>query len=87
MDGVRLRHDGLARGGAGQRESEERELTIEFRRWERGFLNDIAAHVGLTPEWHDPFISAEGLETYGGPFFENFLANPQSKLLRPSKHA
>jgi ubiquinone/menaquinone biosynthesis C-methylase UbiE len=59
----------------------ERELTVEFRRWERHFLDRIAVDVGLTPQWHDPFISAEGLETYGGRFFENFVANPQSKLL------
>jgi toxoflavin synthase len=63
----------------------ERELTVEFRRWERGFINSIAVDVGFTPEWHDPFISAEGLETYGAGYFENFLANPQSKLLRLSK--
>ena len=41
--------------------------------------------VGFTPEWHDPFISAEGLETYGAGFFKNYLANPQSKLLHLSK--
>jgi toxoflavin synthase len=63
----------------------ERELTVEFRRWERGFINSIAVDVGFTPEWHDPFISAEGLETYGAGYFENFFANPQSKLLRLSK--
>jgi 2-polyprenyl-3-methyl-5-hydroxy-6-metoxy-1,4-benzoquinol methylase len=63
----------------------ERELTVEFRRWERGFINSIAVDVGFTPEWHDPFISAEGLETYGAGFFENYLANPQSKLLGLSK--
>ena len=60
----------------------ERELTLEFRRWERGFINSIAADVGSLTEWHDPFISTEGLETYGAGFFENYLANPQSKLLR-----
>ena len=60
----------------------ERELTIEFRRWERGFLDGIASDVGFTSEWHDPFISAEGLEEYGARFFENYLANPQSKLLQ-----
>jgi SAM-dependent methyltransferase len=60
----------------------ERELTVEFRRWERGFLDGIAGDMGFTPEWYDPFISAEGLEEYGGGFFENYLANPQSKLLR-----
>ena len=60
----------------------ERELTIEFRRWERRFLNTIAGDVGFTSEWHDPFISAEGLDEFGTSFFENYLANPQSKLLR-----
>ena len=63
----------------------ERELTIEFRRWQRGFLNGIAGDVGFTSEWHDPFISAEGLKQYGPSFFENYLANPQSKLLRLTK--
>jgi toxoflavin synthase len=63
----------------------ERELTIEFRRWERSFLNGIAADVGFTSEWYDPFISAEGLNEYGARFFENYLANPQSKLLRLTK--
>jgi SAM-dependent methyltransferase len=65
----------------------ERELTIEFRRWERAFLNGVATSVGFTPEWHDPFISSEGLEQYGASFFENYLANPQSKLLRLTKRA
>lgn len=60
----------------------ERELTFELRRWERGFLDDIARRVGFTPEWHDPFISAEGLAEYGTAFFANYLENPQSKLLR-----
>ena len=50
-------------------------------------LPEIQADVGFTPEWHDPFISAEGLETYGVSFFENYLANPQSKLLRLAKTA
>lgn len=63
----------------------ERELTIEFRRWKRGFLDGIAGDVGFTPEWHEPFISAEGLRQYGAGFFENYLANPQSKLLRLTK--
>jgi SAM-dependent methyltransferase len=63
----------------------ERELTVEFRRWERGFIDSIAVDAGFTPEWHDPFISAEGLETYGAEFFANYLANPQSKLLRLTK--
>lgn len=59
-----------------------RELTFELRRWERGFLNDIARRVGFEPEWHEPFISAEGLAEYGADFFANYLANPQSKLLQ-----
>lgn len=63
----------------------ERELTIEFRRWERAFLNGIAEDVGFIAEWHEPFISAEGVEEYGARFFENYLANPQSKLLRLTK--
>jgi hypothetical protein len=63
----------------------ERELTVEFRRWERDFLDRIAVEVGFSPQWHDPFISAEGLVTYGAGFFENYLANPQSKLLCLSK--
>jgi toxoflavin synthase len=63
----------------------ERELTLEFRRWERGFIDGIAGDVGFTSEWHDPFISAEGLKKYGARFFENYLANPQSKLLRLTK--
>lgn len=65
----------------------ERELTVEVRRWDRGFIDGIAAEVGFTPEWHDPFISSEGLHTYGASFFENYLANPQSKLLRLTKNA
>lgn len=63
----------------------EREVTLELRRWERGFLDDIACRVGFEPEWHDPFISAEGLEEYGSDFFANYLANPQSKLLQLTK--
>ena len=59
----------------------ERELTVEFRRWERPFIDKIAVDVGFTPQWHEPFISAEGLETYGAGFFENYLSNPQSTLL------
>jgi toxoflavin synthase len=59
-----------------------RELTIEFRRWERQFIDAIAADVGFRSEWHDPFISAEGLEAHGADYFSNYLANPQSKLLR-----
>lgn len=65
----------------------ERELTVEIRRWERDFINGIAGDVGFIPEWHDPFISAAGLKEYGAHFFENYLANPQSKLLRLSKSA
>lgn len=60
----------------------ERELTFELRRWERGFLDEIARRVGLTPDWRDPFISAEGLAEHGTDFFANYLSNPQSKLLR-----
>jgi hypothetical protein len=65
----------------------ERELTVEFWRWERGFINDIAGDVGFTSEWHDPFVSTQGLEERGASFFENYLANPQSKLLRLTKGA
>jgi 2-polyprenyl-3-methyl-5-hydroxy-6-metoxy-1,4-benzoquinol methylase len=64
---------------------QDRELTVEFRRWERRFIDNIAVDVGFTPEWHDPFITADGLKTYGGSFFSNYLANPQSKLLLLSK--
>ncbi|HSG01052.1 MAG TPA: class I SAM-dependent methyltransferase [Vicinamibacterales bacterium] len=60
----------------------EREVTFELRRWERGFVDDIACRVGFKPEWHDPFISAEGLAEYGTAFFANYLASPQSKLLQ-----
>ena len=63
----------------------DREITVEFHRWHREVLNDIAVGVGFVPEWHDPFISEEGLEQYGAAFFENYLANPQSKLLRLTK--
>jgi 2-polyprenyl-3-methyl-5-hydroxy-6-metoxy-1,4-benzoquinol methylase len=63
----------------------ERELSVEFRRWERPFIDSIAVDVGFTPEWHDPFISKEGLEIYGADFFKNYIANPQSKLLLMSK--
>jgi hypothetical protein len=63
----------------------ERELTVEFRRWERGCINRVAVDAGFTPEWNDPFISAEGLERYGVSFFENYLTNPQSKLVRLAK--
>ncbi|HSR52927.1 MAG TPA: class I SAM-dependent methyltransferase [Acidobacteriota bacterium] len=63
----------------------EQELTFELRRWEREFLNDIARKVGFAPEWRDPFISAEGLAEHGADFFANYLANPQSKLLRLTK--
>jgi 2-polyprenyl-3-methyl-5-hydroxy-6-metoxy-1,4-benzoquinol methylase len=60
----------------------EGELTVEFRRWERPFIDRIAADVGLTTEWHEPFISSEGLRTYGSRFFESYLGNPQSVLLK-----
>lgn len=60
----------------------ERELTFALRRWERGFIDEIAERVGLRPDWHEPFISAAGLEEHGASFFDNYLANPQSKLLR-----
>lgn len=63
----------------------ERELTFELRRWDRAFLDEIARRVGFTPEWHDPFISAEGLAEHGADFFANYLANPQSKLLRMTR--
>jgi 2-polyprenyl-3-methyl-5-hydroxy-6-metoxy-1,4-benzoquinol methylase len=63
----------------------ERELTVEFRRWERHFLDKVSIDVGFVPQWHDPFISADGLATHGVGFFENYLANPQSKLLCLSK--
>jgi hypothetical protein len=65
--------------------SKEREITVEFHRWHREFLNDIAVEVGFGPEWYEPFISEERLEQYGAAFFENYLANPQSKLLRLTK--
>jgi SAM-dependent methyltransferase len=63
----------------------ERELTFELRRWERGFLDDIARRVGLTPDWLDPYISAEGLAEHGADFFANYVSNPQSKLLELTK--
>lgn len=63
----------------------ERELTVEFRRWERDFIDEIATAVGLDCEWHDPFISEAGIEEYGADFFANYLANPQSKLVCMSK--
>lgn len=62
-----------------------RELTFEFRRWERDFIDGIAADTGFTSEWHDPYINPAGLEKYGAGYFENYLANPQSKLVRLSK--
>jgi SAM-dependent methyltransferase len=65
--------------------SKEREITIEFHRWHREFLTDIAVAAGFVPEWHEPFIGEEGLKQYGAAFFENYLANPQSKLLRMTK--
>lgn len=65
--------------------SRQREITVEFHRWHREFLDAIAVRVGFTPQWHDPFISLEGLEAYGAAFFENYLANPQRKLRRLTK--
>lgn len=63
----------------------ERELTFELRRWKREFVNGIAQTVGFEPRWHDPFISDTGLEEFGEQYFDNFLANPQSKLLELRK--
>ncbi|HZD53797.1 MAG TPA: class I SAM-dependent methyltransferase [Woeseiaceae bacterium] len=60
----------------------ERELTVEFRRWERGFIDEIARKVGFNSTWHEPSISSAGLKKYGAGFFANYLPNPQSKLLR-----
>lgn len=65
--------------------SKDRELTFELRRWERGFLDEIGRRFGFTLDWRDPFISAEGLAEYGVQFFENYLRNPQSKLLLLTK--
>lgn len=63
----------------------ERELTFDLRRWERGFLDEIASGIGFASSWHEPFISAEGLAEYGADFFANYLPNPQSKLLEMTK--
>lgn len=63
----------------------DRELTFELRRWERGFLDQVAHRVGFTSDWRDPFISAEGLAEHREEFFENYLRNPQSKLLLLTK--
>jgi len=68
-------------GGFGK----ERELTFELRRWERDVLNRIANDVGFIPEWHDPFISESGLAEFGPSYFDNYVANPQSKLLQLAK--
>ena len=65
----------------------ERELTIEFRRWERGFIDRIAGRAGFTTVWHEPFISDEGIRTFGSSFFENYLGNPQSVLLKLTRSA
>lgn len=65
----------------------ERELSFDLRRWQRHFLNEIAVGVGFSVDWYDPFISAAGLSEYGASYFENYLANPQSKLLRLRKSA
>lgn len=59
----------------------DRELTFELRRWKREFLDRIAHDVGFEPHWHEPFISERGLAEFGATYFENYLANPQSKLL------
>lgn len=67
--------------------SEEREITVEFQRWHRSFLDDIAADVGFAAAWHDPFISEEGVAEYGAEFFEDYLANPQSILLELTKQS
>ena len=65
--------------------SGDREITVELHRWHREFLDDLAVGAGFAPEWHHPFISDEGLRQYGAGFFENYLANPQSLLLRLTK--
>jgi 2-polyprenyl-3-methyl-5-hydroxy-6-metoxy-1,4-benzoquinol methylase len=65
----------------------ERELTVEFRRWERAFIDRISANVGFTTEWHQPFIAGEGLRTCGPSFFEDYLRNPQSILLKLTRRA
>lgn len=62
-----------------------REITIEFRRWHRSFIDGLAREVGFEPQWHEPIISEAGIREYGAGFFENYLANPQSKLLRLDK--
>lgn len=63
----------------------EHELTFELRRWKREFLDRIAHDTGFEPDWRDPFISDKGLAEFGAAYFENYLANPQSKLLQLSK--
>jgi ubiquinone/menaquinone biosynthesis C-methylase UbiE len=63
----------------------EREITVEFRRWERNLINRVANDIGFTVAWHDPFINEAGLEKYGYSFFENYLDNPQSKLIKFTK--
>jgi ubiquinone/menaquinone biosynthesis C-methylase UbiE len=63
----------------------ERELTFELRRWKRAFLDGIARRVGFEPRWHDPFIGEAGLAEFGADYFQNYLANPQSKLLELTK--
>lgn len=62
----------------------ERELTFELRRWKRECLDRIARETGFEPSWHDPFIRDEGLAEFGLDYFNNYLANPQSKLLELS---
>lgn len=63
----------------------ERELTFELRRWNRDFLDRIARDIGFEPQWYDPFIGDAGVAEFGSDYFENFLANPQSRLLQLSK--
>ncbi|MEQ8857425.1 MAG: methyltransferase domain-containing protein [Pseudomonadales bacterium] len=63
----------------------ERELTFELRRWKTEFIDGIARETGFEPRWHEPFISAAGLAEFGGTYFADYLANPQSKLLELRK--
>jgi 2-polyprenyl-3-methyl-5-hydroxy-6-metoxy-1,4-benzoquinol methylase len=81
FSGAETGNGGLLRFHPGGFEKDQ-ELTLELRRWERRFIERIANHVGFTAEWYQPFISTEGLRTYGTSFFENYLANPQSVLLK-----
>ena len=47
----------------------ERELTVEFRRWKRRFIEDTASRVGFTRRGTRPH-QPDGLQTYGAGFFE-----------------